>query len=151
VEKAESRNTSAFVLREEITTQTSTSGTRTPSLPVTLTKKFSLCFKRNPVAMTDELRWTPELPFRYYMLGFRDSVMTRDFDFLEISNAASCFLGLIAEKLRKQRNHILPIIPELLPAIEFVARNQMLIDADEKIYGSCPDKLAEIQGRLRSA
>jgi len=101
--------------------------------------------------MTDELRKTPELPFRYYMLGFRDSVMARDFDSLEISNAASCFLGLIAEKLKKQRNHILPIIPELLPAIEFVARNQMLIDADEKIYGSFPDKLAEIQGRLRSA
>jgi hypothetical protein len=35
-------------------------------------------FRRNVIERTDELRWMPESPFRYYMLGFRDFVMSDD-------------------------------------------------------------------------
>src|SRR5215467_8976197 len=59
---------------------------------------------------------------RYYMLGFRDFVMARDFEDLWASDAASCFLGLVEEKLQKQPDCILPIIDDLLPAIRFVGR-----------------------------
>lgn len=31
-------------------------------------------FQRDVIERTDELRWMPEVPFRYYMLGFRDLV-----------------------------------------------------------------------------
>ena len=102
-------------------------------------------FRRNPIERTDELRWMPEAPFRYYMLGFRDCVMDRDFDSLETSNAASCFLGLIIEKLEKQPQVIVPIMPELLPTAEHVARNQALYAAEESIYGNFLEKLARIQ------
>ena len=102
-------------------------------------------FRRNPIEMTDELRWMPEVPFRYYMLGFRDFVMARDFDFLDGSDAASCFLTLVLEKLERQPRHVLPIMPELLSALEFVANNQALFNADESIYGNFREKLARIR------
>jgi len=49
--------------------------------------------------MTDDLRWMPDVPFRYYILGFRDFITAKQFDFLDGSDAASCFLGLVLEKL----------------------------------------------------
>lgn len=71
--------------------------------------------------------------------------MERDFDFPEASDAASCFLGLVIEKLEKQPEAIAPIMPELLPAIEHVARNQVLYEAEESMYGNFLEKLAQIQ------
>jgi hypothetical protein len=102
-------------------------------------------FRRNPVEMTDELRWMPEVPFRFYMLGFRDFVMARNFGFLNASDAASCFLGLVLEKLEKYPNHIIPIMPDLLPALEYVGQNQALFQADESIYGNFSEKLSSIK------
>jgi hypothetical protein len=102
-------------------------------------------FRTNPVAVTDEVRWMPEIPFRYYMLGFRDFVMSGDFEHLSASDAASCFLGLVAEKLESHPRYIMPIMPDLLPAVEHVARNQAAYDADEHIYGNFMEKLVQIQ------
>ena len=102
-------------------------------------------FLRNPIAMTDELRWMPDVPFRYYILGFRDFVTAKQFNFLDGSDAASCFLGLVLEKLENQSRLIVPVMPALLPAVEYVARNQGLFDADEDIYGNFLEKLSRIQ------
>src|SRR5215467_6534550 len=82
---------------------------------------------------------------RYYMLGFRDFVMARDFEDLWASDAAGCFLALVEEKLQKQPDCILPIIDDLLPAMRFVSRNQALFDAKESIYGNFHERLARIQ------
>lgn len=101
-------------------------------------------FRRNVIACTGELRWMPQIPFRYYMLGFRDFVMA-EFEHLGASDAASCFLGLVLEKLEEQPSHILPIMPELLPALRHVAENQAVFGAAESIYGSFRDKLAQIE------
>jgi hypothetical protein len=101
-------------------------------------------FRRNPVALTDELRSMPEMPFRYYMLGFRDFVVARDFDDSG-SDAASCFLGLIIEKLENHPRHIMPIMPDLLSAIEYVARNQSAYHAGEHIYGNFMEHWKRIQ------
>jgi hypothetical protein len=100
------------------------------------------------IATVYDLRWMPKIPFRYYMLGFRDFVHARDFGSLGCADAASCFLGLVQEKLEKQRRFILPIMTELLPTIEHVARNQDLFEADHKIYGNFPEKLDEIRSLL---
>jgi hypothetical protein len=101
-------------------------------------------FRNNPIESTDELRWMPDVPFRYYMLGFRDFMIGKDFDGQE-SDAASCFLGLILEKLEKQPLTIAPIMKELLPTIEYVAQNQAQFDAEIEIYGNFLDKLARIK------
>ena len=102
-------------------------------------------FRRNPLAMTDDLRWMPDVPFRYYILGFRDFITAKEFDFLDGSDAASCFLGLVLEKIENHPRLIVPVMPELLPAVEYVARNQDLFDADESIYGNFLEKLSRIQ------
>src|SRR5579862_2904571 len=102
-------------------------------------------FRRNPIEMTDELRWMPEVPFRFYILGFRDFVMAKNFGFMNASDAASCFLGLVLEKLDKHPQHIIPIMPDLLPALEYVAQNQSLFEADESIYGNFVEKLSRIK------
>jgi len=103
-------------------------------------------FRRNVIERTDELRWMPEIPYRYYMLGFRDFVMAGEFDPLWGSDAASCFIGLVLEKLEKQPVHILQIMPQLLPAVRHVAMNQSAFEASEEICGSFQEKLKRIEG-----
>jgi hypothetical protein len=102
-------------------------------------------FYRNVIERTDELRWMPEVPFRYYMLGFRDFVMAGKFAHIEDSDAASCFLGLVEDKLEKRPDYILPIMLELLPAIRHVGQNQASFHADENIYGKFQEKLNRIE------
>lgn len=102
-------------------------------------------FRRNPLGLTDDLRWMPDVPFRYYILGFRDAVMAKQFDLHNRADAASCFLGLVLEKLEGHPRLIVPVMSELLPAVEYVARNQSLFDADETIYGNFLDKLSRIE------
>ena len=102
-------------------------------------------FRRNVLEFTSELRWMPQIPFRYYMLGFRDFVMATGIECLEASDAASCFLRLVLEKLEKQPDHILPIMSELLPALRHVAKNQAVFGAPKSIYGSFCDKLGQIE------
>ena len=102
-------------------------------------------FQRNPIERTDELRWMPDVPFRYYMLGFRDFVMGKKFGFLNASDAASCFLGLVSEKLEKHPQHIVPIMPDLVAALEYVAHHQAAFEAKESIYGNFLEKLSRIK------
>jgi hypothetical protein len=102
-------------------------------------------FKRNPLERASELRWMPEVPFRYYVLGFRDFVMAKNFSSLDAADSASSFLGLVLEKLEKQPRAIAPVMPELLPAIEYVARNQSQFEAEESIYGNFMEKLTRIR------
>lgn len=102
-------------------------------------------FRLNPIERTEELRWMPETPFRYYILGFRDFVMGKEFGFLNASDAASCFLSLVSEKLEKHPQQIVPIMPDLLPALEYVAHHQTEFDAKERIYGNFLEKLSRIK------
>jgi hypothetical protein len=89
-------------------------------------KQMQPHFRRNPIERYDELFWMPRVRFEYYMLGFRDFVMAGDFGDNFASDAANCFLDLVAKKLEKLPHDIVPIMPELLPSIERLARNQTL-------------------------
>jgi hypothetical protein len=102
-------------------------------------------FHSNVIERTSELRWMPEVPFRYYVLGFRDYVMAGQFEECEAASAASCFLGLVLEMLEKQPGHILPVMPQLLPAVHHVAMNQVSFQASEDIFGNFQDKLGRIE------
>ena len=102
-------------------------------------------FRNNAIATTNDLRWMPRIPFQYYMMGFRDYIASGNFESTWASDSASCFLRLVQEKLENHPDHILAIMPELLPTIEFVANNQTRFDADESIYGNFLEKLKHIQ------
>ena len=101
-------------------------------------------FRRCVIERVDEIRWMPKIPFQYYIFGLRDYVMERNFGFYDSSDAASCFLGLISEKLKKQPHYVKPVFQELLPSLRFVSENQELYDADIDIYGSFIEKYNEI-------
>jgi hypothetical protein len=101
-------------------------------------------FRANVIERTDELRFMPEIPFRYYMIGFRDFVMAGDFEY-EGADAASCFLRLVLEKLEREPACIRPIMPQLLEAVEYVARNQSAFNADTDIYGDFLGLFARIR------
>jgi hypothetical protein len=92
-------------------------------------------FRANVIEATAALRFMPEAPFRYYMIGFRDFLMAGDFDHLGASDAASCFLRLVVQKLEEDPHWIAPIMPDLIGAVEYIAQNQSAFDADRNIYG----------------
>lgn len=92
-------------------------------------------FRANVIERTDELRFMPSVPFRYYMIGFRDFVKSLDFGDPYAPDATSCFLNLVVQKLEGDRNCILPVLPELLETVDHVARNQSSFNADLDIYG----------------
>jgi hypothetical protein len=102
-------------------------------------------FRHNVIERTDELRWMPEVPFRYYALGFKDFVVARDFERIDAPDVASCFVGLVLEKLENQPSYILSIMPQLLSTVRDVAMNQASFEAKESIYGSFREKLARIE------
>jgi hypothetical protein len=110
-------------------------------------------FRENVLMRSEDVSNMPEIPFRYYVLGFRDFVAARDFEEPDGSDAASCFLNLVLRKLQIQPDILLPIMPELVPTLRFVAENQALYGADESIYGSFRETLGQIgalYGSLRA-
>uniref|UniRef100_UPI0040566737 hypothetical protein n=1 Tax=Candidatus Electrothrix sp. TaxID=2170559 RepID=UPI0040566737 len=98
-------------------------------------EEMQSAFRYNVIERVDEIRFMPRGAFQYYIFGLRDYVIRQDFGFYDSSDAASCFINLILEKLRKDPEFIRPIISDLLPDLEFVAENQKLYEADGEIYG----------------
>lgn len=107
-------------------------------------------FEQNVIEKTDELRWMPIVPFQYYMLGLRQFIETRAQDFDDRSDAASCFIRLVEEKLKDAPDFIFPIIDELMPTVKYVAENQSRFDADKSIYGDFIEIYENILKLIRS-
>lgn len=97
-------------------------------------------FKGSILGRVEDLRSMPRVPFQYYIFGLRDFVMARDFNLLDSSDAASCFLDLLLQKIEEQPAYVITLIKELAPDINFVADNQELYKAPENIYGNFPSK-----------
>lgn len=103
-----------------------------------------------PVAAAGELEFMPPIPFQYYMIGFRDSVLSGKHDEVEAANAASCFVRLVYEKLKSNRNDIIAIMESLMPAVEHVAEHQEDFGADLDIFGDFDELLREVKTELAS-
>lgn len=113
-----------------------------------------LLFEQSDVlSRAEDLGAMPAGPFRYYMPVFRDFVVSpRIFELnqgLYASTAADAFLNLIMRRLEDEPQVIEPLMPELLPAVEYLAENQARYDADEDVYGSFFDVLSAIRESLR--
>jgi hypothetical protein len=99
-----------------------------------------------PIEAASELRFMAETPLRYSMVGFRHGVMDGGLGPCHDFDTASRFLRLGAEKLETQPRYIVPIMPGLLSAVEYVAHNQAAFNAGESIYGSLLEILEQIRG-----
>src|ERR1039458_10548038 len=71
-------------------------------------------FDRNVLERAEDLHWMPAIPFRYYMLGFRDYILAGEFAESFASYAGSCFLllfpGLIGKKTTKNTPPHTPLL-----------------------------------------
>ncbi|HEY9683396.1 MAG TPA: hypothetical protein V6C86_17590 [Oculatellaceae cyanobacterium] len=111
-------------------------------------------FESSILGCAENIAYMPEVPFRYYIFGFRDYVMDpRRFQCMSAddSDGPSAFLKLLVSTLRDQPARILPVMNELLPVAEFVAKNQDKYEATEKIYGSFDLLLTEIKSLYNEA
>lgn len=109
-------------------------------------------FARNVIERASELRFMPIACFQFYMRAYRDYLLLES----TLSNdmapdAASCFIGLVSEKLEREPETVLPLMPELLPTLRHLALHQSEYDADIDIYGNFADKVAEIEGLIEGA
>jgi len=91
-------------------------------------------FIENPVERAAELRITPSPVFNYYIFCFADYLLSPQAQ--GASDAASCFLRLVRDRVRLDPEGISAVYPGLESAIEGVARRQAFYDAEEGIYGS---------------
>lgn len=104
-------------------------------------------FLENPIERTDELRFMPRLPFQYYIRAYAAFLLSPQLQHCdEPFSAASCFLGLLEDKLKERGGYLTPsLLHELLPAAEFVACNQQQLEADEDIFGNFAQQLQRIK------
>jgi len=91
-------------------------------------------FLQNVIERTDELRFMPIKPFQYYMIGFKQYVKTLAFNDDSSSDAVSCFIRLVEEKLTKYPEYIIPIISEVYPVVQHITDHQLDYGADINIY-----------------
>lgn len=105
-----------------------------------------LLFEGAVIGRTEELRFMPAIPFRYYIFAYCQYLTsTAVLGRWDASDAASCFLRLVESKLSDEFDAISPIMNELMPTIEYVAKNQALFDADVDIYGDFNEIFLEIR------
>lgn len=102
-------------------------------------------FARNPIERASELRFMPSSCFPYYMLAFKDyllldSTLTSD----TACDAASCFIGLVEDKLSTDASAIAPVMKCISPILQHLALHQEDYDADRDIYGDFSKRVAKI-------
>ncbi len=106
-------------------------------------------FSENVLMRSEDVSYMPPIPFRFYMLAFKTHVSTavqRAYDYdpsdaassllaLDASTAADTFLRLINRTLESEPDWIVPIMPELLPAVHLLEMNQERYGASQSTYG----------------
>ncbi len=107
-------------------------------------------FCSGPIEASDELLFMPKIPFQYYVLGFRDSVLARaHIDITDLASAAACFLKLLEARYSEAAEDFVGLTTELLPAAEFIAAHQKSFGADVDIYGDFAAQVGRIRGHLK--
>jgi hypothetical protein len=104
----------------------------------------------------EDLRYMPAIPFRYYIFAFKEfllseKAMSSEGNCIEVTGGADVFLNLIHDKLTNFPSHIVSVMFELMPVVEFIAMNQDLYGAPVSIYGSFPERLREIRQLYEAA
>lgn len=111
-------------------------------------KEAQEILRRDPIETADELRFMPDVPFQYYIVGFSQYVVSfldqKQIQSYHAPDAASCLIGLVKEKLVENPKSILPVLKHILPAVKLIAENQKKYEADASIYGNFMETYSEI-------
>lgn len=115
------------------------------------TEEMAKEFSKHITARTTDLKFMPKLPFRYYVIGFKNFVMSNKFSDMDAPDVVNCFVSLIEEKLRDTPDYVLPILDELLNSLEYIANHQQSYGASIHIYGDFREKLETIKNLASKA
>ncbi len=101
------------------------------------------------LSRAEDIRNMPDMPFRYYLIAFKDFVVsTRVFETNfghSAFSAADSFIDLVEYAFHERPTVIAPVRAEILSAAEYVAERQEEYGADIDIVGSFPDALQRIR------
>lgn len=101
-----------------------------------------------PIEAASELQFMPTIPFQYYVLGFRDSLLSGRHREFNAANAASCFLRLMEARLKASPRSVLDIRKELQDTLEHLAINQDNFGTDRETFGDFAQLVQEIQAAM---
>jgi hypothetical protein len=102
-------------------------------------------YYEDALGRAEELGCMPPVPFRYYVLGFRDYLLYPKYDHSDDSDAANSFLSLIEHKLYYYAPAILPVMNELISTVTHVADHQADFGAALEFYGDFQEKRISIE------
>lgn len=102
-------------------------------------------YRDNISMRATDLRFMPAVPFRYYIIGFKDFLESGNLDDFSKGEAASALFRIVEYKIELQQADILPVIGDLLPILEDVASNQEKYDLSITICGDYSEKLSRIK------
>ena len=112
-------------------------------------------FRDSPITASAFLRLMPPVPFQYYVLTYRllfmpESNLRELEQNIDFRLAADCFLSVLKRQLESSPDFILPVIEELIPVAEALARYQQTFDSTfpvktREIYGCFSERLSEIR------
>lgn len=101
-------------------------------------------FQDNVIERCGDLGYMPLVPFQYYILSYRDYIVSGRFDDFNKPDAVSCFIDLVHSKMRDQPQYVAPIFDELRSVLEMIVIDQSSYEADVDIYGDFKKTFEEI-------
>ena len=105
-------------------------------------------YRDNISMRATDLRFMPAIPFRYYIIGFKDFLSYENLDDFSKGEAASSLFRIVEFKAEHQQADILPVIGDLLPTLEDIASDQEKYDLSVSICGDYSEKLIRIKNLI---
>ena len=105
-------------------------------------------FRENDLHYLDDLNWMGPKAFCYYVPAAISYLMSESAD--GASDAVNFFHGIVDNRLLHQRADIVPVIPALHEAVQYVLDRWAKFHVDPEIYGGLKQKYARLLGRLVS-
>lgn len=103
-----------------------------------------------PLSHHECLQWMRPIPFCYYIHSYTLAFKTLLVDpHWESQMTGSCLLSLIKEKLHQEPETVLMVWDQIAATLEFVGKNQALLDATPEVFGSFEEKYQEIVELVR--
>ncbi|MBD3676087.1 MAG: hypothetical protein HUJ26_21470 [Planctomycetaceae bacterium] len=101
-------------------------------------------FEQNSLCYYEDLISMPKVPFEFYAPAYVEYLKSSKGQ--SDSDAASCFLSMLLQVLKVDRERITGDTEKLLlETAAYIARNQKQFGAETYIYGDFSEKLDEIQ------
>ena len=101
-------------------------------------------FKKNVTMRTSDLKFMPEIPFKYYMMGFLDFIQKELYEEFDKPDVMNCFVTLVEDKLMNSPDEIMSLIDVIDPTLVSICMNQNRYGLDEEIYGDLKIKYKNI-------